>query len=379
VTATLDAPIQRRDRYPGAVLFTMDPGELQALIDRDFDRLVSLAVADATHKNTPAHVRRMLRAEDMYEDWQDALACAEATLQVAIERLDYDQDPKLARVQKDLRAVRCQFHAAANRANKRRRHDNKQANGQYPEWLRGRYQIALRWLKLLHIQEYIDRADAAYTAAGHGEPLHRPYERGEMFTQAIAEGWISPPYGAQAQALLALPPDDFRRAVIADTRDQNERVDGLYHPLVTDRWLEALAGLMRDVAPLAHASSEHVLGPLKVDLPEFDEADAHQILNARRFFAHLRQRRIECRRWARIWTSDMLAARKADPRVVAYRGAQRQAREALALAYPEEFARILAAVEAVEVGADMDERTYPPIRQRMLKELFPGYGDGASS
>lgn len=65
---------------------------LEPLIAERFDDLVTVAIAEATNGYIPQRTRRLLRKVEWRLDWQDALLCAAAELQVAVEQMRYQQE-----------------------------------------------------------------------------------------------------------------------------------------------------------------------------------------------------------------------------------------------------------------------------------------------
>jgi hypothetical protein len=91
----------------------------------------------------------------------------------------------------------------------------------------------------------------------------------------------------------------------------------------------------------AHASSVHTLGTLTVDLHALPEENATRVLNARRFFAAVAQRKTECTRTIRQLMNAAFLRKQDDPEVIARTEADLAAREQLAEAHPTEFEHIL--------------------------------------
>ncbi|MGW4972958.1 hypothetical protein ACWEP3_23890, partial [Streptomyces albidoflavus] len=294
--------------------------------EEDFGNLVTAAVADATRR-LPAPVRRLLDGLEWHLDWADALVWAEGELQVSAERMTLLGDPRLRRVEGQLRQVRVRLHEARCVAADYRRQDRERL--EQGRLLTARA-TALSWLGKALPEEY-----AALFAARVAElgipPLRRHTASRDVFDsieQAVAQGRLRVTAGPEVTALLELPDDTFRAAVADDVREQNARNVLLRHPLVLRRWHAGLARLCELTVGPARASSATALGRLPVDLAGLPRQEAMQIINARRFFCAVQQRRLDCDRTVRGLMAEIVRRERADP----VNTARREAGEAM----PEE-------------------------------------------
>ena len=232
----------------------------------DFGNLVTAAVADATRR-LPAPVRRLLDGLEWHLDWADALVWAEGELQVSAQRMALLGDPRLRRVEGQLRQVRVRLHEARCVAAEYRRQDRERL--EQGRLLTARA-TALSWLGKALPEEY----EALFTArvAELGiPPLRRGSASRDVFDsieQAVAQGRLRVTAGPEVTALLELPDDTFRAAVADDVREQNARNVLLRHPLVLRRWHAGLARLCDLTVGPARASSATALGRAPLDLAD---------------------------------------------------------------------------------------------------------------
>ncbi|MFB6597162.1 hypothetical protein [Streptomyces diastaticus] len=341
--------------------------------EEDFGNLVTAAVADATRR-LPAPVRRLLDGLEWHLDWADALVWAEGELQVSAERMALLGDPRLRRVEGQLRQVRVRLHEARCVAAEYRRQDRERLE-------RGRLltarATALSWLSKALPEEY----EALFTArvAELGiPPLRRGSASRDVFDsieQAVAQGRLRVTAGPEVTALLELPDDTFRAAVADDVREQNARNVLLRHPLVLRRWHAGLARLCDLTVGPARASSATALGRAPLDLAELPRQEAMQIVNARRFFCAVQQRRLDCDRTVRTLMAEIVRRERADPVNTARREAGAYARLRLAEAHPEAYTRIREELRAFESGpghldpARLTSDVRGALKARLLSEL----------
>ncbi|MFF8560188.1 hypothetical protein ACF06I_14895 [Streptomyces albidoflavus] len=348
--------------------------------EEDFGNLVTAAVADATRR-LPAPVRRLLDGLEWHLDWADALVWAEGELQVSAERMTLLGDPRLRRVEGQLRQVRVRLHEARCVAADYRRQDRERL--EQGRLLTARA-TALSWLGKALPEEY-----AALFAARVAElgipPLRRHTASRDVFDsieQAVAQGRLRVTAGPEVTALLELPDDTFRAAVADDVREQNARNVLLRHPLVLRRWHTGLARLCELTVGPARASSATALGRLPVDLAGLPRQEAMQIINARRFFCAVQQRRLDCDRTVRGLMAEIVRRERADPVNTARREAGVHARLRLAEAHPEAYARIREELRAYESEpghldpARLTSDVRGALKARLLAELGTG-GDPA--
>ncbi|BDH72409.1 hypothetical protein [Streptomyces sp. PLM4] len=349
--------------------------------EEDFGNLVTAAVADATRR-LPAPVRRLLDGLEWHLDWADALVWAEGELQVSAERMTLLGDPRLRRVEGQLRQVRVRLHEARCVAADYRRQDRERL--EQGRLLTARA-TALSWLGKALPEEY-----AALFAARVAElgipPLRRHTASRDVFDsieQAVAQGRLRVTAGPEVTALLELPDDTFRAAVADDVREQNARNVLLRHPLVLRRWHVGLARLCELTVGPARASSATALGRLPVDLAGLPRQEAMQIINARRFFCAVQQRRLDCDRTVRGLMAEIVRRERADPVNTARREAGVHARLRLAEAHPEAYARIREELRAYESEpghldpARLTSDVRGALKARLLAELGTGGGDPA--
>ncbi|WP_436739874.1 hypothetical protein [Streptomyces sp. BBFR102] len=349
--------------------------------EEDFGNLVTAAVADATRR-LPVPVRRLLDGLEWHLDWADALVWAEGELQVSAERMALLGDARLRRVEGQLRQVRVRLHEARCVAADYRRQDRERLE-------RGRLltarATALSWLSKALPGEY-----AALFAARVAEldipPLRRAAASRDVFDsieQAVAHGCLQVTASPEVTALLELPDDIFRAAVADDVREQNARNVLLRHPLVLRRWHAGLARLCDLTVGPARASSATALARLPLDLAELPRQEAMQIINARRFFCAVQQRRLDCDRTVRTLMAEIVRRERTDPVNTARREAGGYARLRLAEAHPEAYARIREELRVYEsepghldpARLTSDERG--ALKARLLAELAGPDGDPA--
>ena len=287
---TARSPLESRKLYTTPQLLAMDEEKLKAAVLRDFNSLVAIAIADATNLTTPPHVRRFLRTEEWCRRWLDAIKCAEGSLACDLERMRFLGDERASRTEERLRGVRIRKVEAGKLLSRFR--SQRDDSSQEVE------RTALMWLRQALPVDF-ERHMAAVIAMGptqppQGEDATKKASDGELAAEAWRRGLIREPVTDSLRELLKLDDEAFADAVATDARHQNGRNHDLRHPFALSRWRDAIVELLEVTVPLAAAQNPLVLGPLKVDLWELPEERARKILNARRFFAGLLQRRAEC-------------------------------------------------------------------------------------
>ncbi|MHC8564377.1 hypothetical protein ACW23B_28690 [Streptomyces albidoflavus] len=153
---------------------------------------------------------------------------------------------------------------------------------------------ALSWLSKALPEEY-----AALFAARVAElaipPLRRHIASRDVFDsieQAVAQDRLQVTACLEATALLELPDDTFRAAVADDVREQNAGTPGSATPWACAAGTRARPSLRAHGRPRPRLLG-HRAGPLPVDLAELPRQEAMQIINARRFFCAVQQRRLD--------------------------------------------------------------------------------------
>lgn len=321
---------------------------LPKLFERDFDALVAAAIADATRALAPG-ARQLLRSAEWWQDWSDALLCAEGELRVAVERFAYLGDPRLGRIEFQLKKVRTRMNEARVLAHEHRRREHEASAA--TQGLSDTRATALAWLTRAFVEEY--DALRSEVLAEQGAPPERrqhPPSRDvfDSLNEAYERGWIVAPMTPQAAALLALDPVSFRRVVADDVRDQNDRSLPLRHPAVLHRWNSALIELLDMTAGQARTRSDTLSHLTTEDLRSLDETTARKTLNARRFFTAVQQRKAECGSVIRQFMRVAEQRKREDPRELLHFKAERTARERLAQAHPVEFEHVVESLRVYE-------------------------------
>lgn len=324
--------------------------QLPSLFEQDFNNLVTAAIADAVRLLPPA-ARDLLRSAEWWQDWSDALLCAEGGLQIAAERMAYAGDPRCGSTEVKLRKVRTRLAEARTLAGQHRRGEHEAASA--TQSLTDTRATALLWLTRVFPEDHqVLRGEVLHEQGLPAAPKFRPPARDvfDSLEEARDLGWIVAEMTPPSAALLGLGDVAFRNVVADDARHQNDRNIPLRHPMVLRRWDAALDDLAERTYGPARTLSSRNLGPLKDDLHALDEEAAAKILNARRFFSAVQQRKVECGSVVRQLMRAAERRKAADPQVVALFEAEAEVRRRLAQAHPVEYEHILARLRPWEAA-----------------------------
>ncbi|GAA2016872.1 hypothetical protein GCM10009799_51220 [Nocardiopsis rhodophaea] len=313
--------------------------ELEALWRADFDALVTTAIADAEGKAGRV-TAETLRSQEWIEDWQDALTWAESELSSAMERMEYESDPRLERNRVRLKRTRRALGASRSLLNQRRKARNSHINARQ---MNARL-TAQSWLCRHHEGEAQEVRRGLLRKAGLPEvsPL-----RAEDSTDALGSiercvraGLLEAEITPDVEKLIALRGADFRNAVADDVSDQKARREGLRHPLLLRRWYAALVELQEMTRQTARGHADGQLPALDVDeLHSMSQQEARKVLNARRFFRACQQRRVEWKLVVRRVHHEVV---KAEQQVEEpWSQARAEAQRVIVERYPEQYQAVL--------------------------------------
>lgn len=344
--------------------------DLIPLWESDFDVLVLTVIVDAVGRIRPT-VATTLRTPRWCADWNDALDAAVAKLAIVVERMTYENDPRLANNEERLAAVRARQHEARIRHKEIRR----QQHMQHPDMIRlfQADQVAMGWLRHHYPDEVEKRVVRILAAAGL--PRRPPtwgagYVDGvEAITDAAEKGWIAAPRTLRVDELLALDDDAFRNAVARDVRNQDHRIPELRHPLMLHDWMAALQDLEEMTAPRA-ATHPDGMNLAKLDFRElrsWPTEDVRKLFNARRFLAGVGQRKSEWGRRVRQLTYEATTACHAinEP----WYAAEKQARTELADAHADEYSALRRALDPFGVMPGSNRLDPQKFHNRVRREL----------
>lgn len=311
--------------------------QVEALIADRFADLVTVALADATTALPRPH-RRLLRGDTWREDWSDALLWAEGELLVASERMAWERDPRLDRTNDQLRAVRTRLDESRRliaAAHRRMREDTIAYRTAADTDATAR-----KWLT----DAFPDEFDATLRQVLTDRELRLPareYARDvfDSIEAAHVRGWLSDPITDEVRHLMAMSPVQLRKLAAADVQHQDDRVEGLNHPLMLRRWSAVLRQMAEDTCARAGSASPNALGATPAALRDADlpSEEAFAMLRARRFLAAVIQRRTECARTVQRTVDDLERVKHADPHRISVARAKNHARMLLAAAHPHEF------------------------------------------
>lgn len=352
--------------------------ELVPLITHCFDNLVTVSVAEATNGYIPQKTRRLLRKAEWRLDWQDALLCACGELQVASERMRYTNDPRLQRTEHRLHRVRNRRHEAGILAKKLRRNDFNSSTER--KISTDSHRTAQGWLRQAFPDEYAvllqqERALRDLDEAPEKPAFHAVHEE---IAYACAHGQITAPRTPDVDALLAASDLDVRNAAASDAKDQEERNMALRHPLLLGRWENALRDLGYMVMERARAKTPHGLGTLPDAFYTVPQAEALEVLNARRFLAAVQQRRTEYKRCARQLTQALRERERESPHTIALAEARETAGQLLVDTRPAEYAFIRSTLHPYEVREGHLPRSLVSSAQRaqIKQEVLTALAEG---
>lgn len=352
--------------------------DLVPLITDSFDNLVTASVAEATNGYIPQKTRRLLRKAEWRLDWQDALLCACGELQVTCERMRYTHDPRLELTEHRLRRVRNRRHEAGVLAKKLRRNDID--NSVERKSGKKSHSTAQGWLRQAFPDEYADLLQQEQARWNLGDEPEKPPFRDvhEEIAYACAHGQITAPRTPKVDALIAAPDTTVRNAAADDAKDQEERNMALRHPVMLGRWENALRELGYMVMERARVKTPHGLGTLPDDFYAAPQAEALEVLNARRFLAAVQQRRMEYKRYVRQLTMALREQERNNPHTIALAEAKEAASQLLVEGHVAEYAFIRSELRPYEVRDGLlpeslvNSAQRAQIKRRVLAALAEG-------
>lgn len=277
-------------RYTTIQLVAMTEERLAQVIAADYNALVAVAINSASRSDSPPHIARLLRSPEWRFAWLDALTCAENTLQVSYERMTYEGDSRSRNIRTQLYGVRTALREARTLARQEQRLEVRDVHELDVE------NTATRWLAEAFQDQY---KEIRQQVADEGANPTADDAQREVFDAIIAAwqaGEFNAPLTDELKRLVKLDSEGFRDEVAADAQAQGDPQMALRHPLALAKWKAALDNLLDRTWERARADSPTELGPLRADLYVLTHEEAFAILNARRFFAAVLQRRVEATR-----------------------------------------------------------------------------------
>ncbi|MEU3562704.1 hypothetical protein [Kitasatospora sp. NPDC006786] len=332
-------------------------GVVAEAAESDFEVLVRTAIADATRPPVRRSTRAWLRSLEMHLDWVDALLFAEGELQVAVERLSYQRDPRVEANENRLRWVRRALAEARALANDYRLevHRSREDVRDHLDAVH----VAQRWLRRHFTEEGDLIREALCGKAGIAAHVPKPPDARDglhAIEMAAASGAIDAPLTTAVSMLIKAPWEPFRSAVARDINQQDARNTLLRHPLLLRRWHQALLELLEECTPRAHAVSARALGDLEIDLHVLGHAEAMRTLNNRRFFVAVLQRLAEYERTVRRLSKEV--ARWDLKRKEPWAGIEPEVQAELARRHPGEYAFVRRSLDPY--GEEFGSRTLDP-------------------
>ncbi|MEV0326896.1 hypothetical protein AB0H63_10655 [Micromonospora echinospora] len=295
----VDPKTKLRPRDISALPKTITGDDITTLLTRDWETFCTCVVAEAT-RWTPPVLRHVLRTATWRDDWIDALTGAEATLQIAVMRARYEEGLHAERTRTNVQAlakVRARLHQARASAPRRQppaRPDQDPA-----------IRAATKALIRAHHVEFNDLVVATFKAAGV-DPDARQIPTGG--SDVIARWALQldppipgvPPLTDRVRQIAAMPDDALDSLVALDIQRAPEEPE-LCHPLLLDRWGEALERLAQATADLLELPHRPMATIADADLTVAGLApeEAYRRMNRLRFLAHLQQRWLEQKTLAR--------------------------------------------------------------------------------
>ena len=276
-------------RYSTVQLLAMTEERLLEVISVDHSALVTISIADARWPTRSPQVSKLLRSPRWCLAWLDALTGAAASHQVASERMQYEQDDREQDVRAKLRAIN-RAHAEAREVVRKTFHEDEDqaVRESDPE------HTARHWLAKAYPDEYRTMRTALAVEAGGQLETNRATAISDLILAAHRAGDLNAPITENLKALMCLDAMAFRDAVAEDAQTANARNEALRHYLAVSKWRAALDELRDITKDRAQAAGADRLGPLRADLWAMAPEDAYSLLNTRRFYAAVLQRRAEC-------------------------------------------------------------------------------------
>lgn len=347
--------------------------ELVPLMRENFNALVTVAIAEATRSDVPSATRRLLRKREWHLGWIDALKFAEGELQVSTEMMTLVGDPRTDDNVQRLRYVRHRLHGANKIATdfRRRAHrTNLERNGYFDSDKAARGMLS----KVYHA-EYLKILSALTTGI---EITTIPTDSPGFIEYGCKRGWLNIPQSTQVAELLAASDLTVRNTAAQDARDQQQRNAALRHPLLLQRWQEALKDLAEMTYVKAGAASPTALGCLPTSVALLSADDISSLIRARRFLAAIQQRQIECNYQIR-WALQAINRRREEaPDTLAYKAAGEAASKELVARHLRDYdtTRQLLAPFEFRPGllASDHAAVLPTVRQEILQFLIDNAG-----
>lgn len=149
--------------------------------------------------------------------------------------------------------------------------------------------------------------------------------KGERVQRCVDRGLLIAPVTDAVQRLRSMDEDAFDRHVLHDAAVVNGRDDDLAHPLLVERWLQALNRVRPAAAAAALNPSQQTLTPLTGRQQPCTRRQWHELGARRALFAALVQRTGEAHRTRQAVQDAVTLAEHADPQSAALRRIGQQA------------------------------------------------------
>lgn len=350
-----------RPRDVAALPRDTDRRRIVDLLTGSYDDFCTCVVAEAT-RWVPPELRKTLRQSRWLDDWIDALLGAEGDLQIAVFRARLEEGPHSDRTVNNgqaLSAVRTRLHEARRLAKQRRTVESADPAADDPTVRR-----ATKHLTREHPEDFARLLRQQLQAAGVDPDIAEDIPAGliALARWAVAyqvDGVTGP--SSRVRQLQGMPDDAFRQVVAADVqRDPAE--PELAHPLLLERWEQALQRLAQITTELLGIPlrSHAAVADGDLSLAGLGDVDGHQRINQLRFLVHVRQRWLEqstrarrLRRLVSLWRAERLRP--------AYHSVRAELRQLHSDRYQQLLAEIPAMppTDAPGAVADITSRTSP--------------------
>lgn len=351
----------------------MEYSELEPWWEGDFESFITTAIAEATGE-VRVSVREALVQDDWIEQWLDALYAATGELDSSRERLSYKRSPRL----KSALEMRAQVVQRKDYVSGILRDRAKnQGFEMMPVAQADAMMASISILSQHHRAEFRDLREEA--CRRRGIPLNDSYyetsyaDAYDSIRDAITRGALKTPETKEVRALLDFPYEKFKQLVAEETKGVVERCDTLRHPLVLQRWEQALDDLAIEPCRLIGVEPRLSISLPKVlmkDLWSMPGDEAWKILDRRRFIRGLAQRHREFAMHKRQVVRAVALRREADSQP--WIDAAREAQTIVGERHPKERDAIIAEfLPYCEPGSTRIIQATLPSRKRgaLVREL----------
>lgn len=324
----------------------LSSSEMERVWDANFDRLVTTSIADAENHVRP-EISRLLRSRKWRDGWSDALNFAIAELESSVERMTYEDDPRLAKTAQRVQVLR----KASGEALAYLRVCDRETDGEYGGKTFTGHDAGRLAKKILrtHFRAWFE-AEMHRAMEEQGLPRLHPFQERHkdgiaLLEHLVGKSVLEVPADDEVHRLLGLSDEAFRNAVASDVADQMSRNAALRHPLLLNDWMSGLQDLQEITwSALGAEGVPQVNIPVMVLMPQAAETEIRTELRRRRFYRGVMQRMAEWRRVSRRLVRE--AVRKESELKRPWSDAARRISDSIPDTFPREYEAVRRALDA---------------------------------